>query len=392
MAAKRLAGGSATEVGSILLKQAVLSMRSGRFEQALIRLARGLRRLEHVRGKEAGAVRARIMVARAGVRFFQNQRVKSIRWARLAEREAKRSGARDALAQAYKTLDLAFKENGQLDKATYSPKALEIYEELGDLRNQALTLNNMGTLAQERSEWDEARDLYERSLMLFDRMGDRTTAGLAKYNIGQILSDQGRFEEAEPLLREVLRVWRAAGADADVAEARRELAKVFARTGRLESAIELLDAAREEQLATGQQGEVLSTDVRRIEVRLFEGESAAALTLIEEAEGLATTTDGGSVFLPALERLRGWAMLQMGQVDDATRILDQALDDAMRRGDDYEQALTLDALIAARSATRASTLDLVAQRAQQTKKLGLMSIPSFPVVCRTAPAEAGGVA
>lgn len=386
-AAKRYAGGSATAVGAIMLKQAVLSMRSGQFQKALVRIALALRRLEHARGKEAGAVRARVMVARAGVRFFQNQRVKAIRWARLAEKEAKRSGARDALAQAYKTLDVAFKENGQLEKAIYSPKALEIYQELGDLRNQAIILNNIGAQAQDRSEWDEARELYERSLMLFERMGDRTTAGLAKFNIGQILSDQGRYEEAEPLLREVLRVWRAAGADADVAEARRELGKIFARTDRLDAAADILDEARAEQLATGQQGEVLSTDVRRIEARLFARETDVALAAIDEATDLARSTDGGSVFLPMLERLRGWALLQMGRTDEATGLLEHAVVEAQRRGDDYEHALTLDALIVARSEAHQPTGELERERALLTKKLGIVAIPSFPLAPPAAPVE-----
>ena len=386
-AAKRYAGGSATAVGAIMLKQAVLSMRSGQFQKALVRIALALRRLEHARGKEAGAVRARVMVARAGVRFFQNQRVKAIRWARLAEKEAKRSGARDALAQAYKTLDVAFKENGQLEKAIYSPKALEIYQELGDLRNQAIILNNIGAQAQDRSEWDEARELYERSLMLFERMGDRTTAGLAKFNIGQILSDQGRYEEAEPLLREVLRVWRAAGADADVAEARRELGKIFARTDRLDAAADILDEARAEQLATGQQGEVLSTDVRRIEVRLFARETDVALAAIDEATDLARSTDGGSVFLPMLERLRACALLQMGRTDEATGLLEHAVVEAQRRGDDYEHALTLDALIVARSEAHQPTGELERERALLTKKLGIVAIPSFPLAPPAAPVE-----
>ncbi len=102
---------------SIALKQAVLSIRTGRYQQALIRIAHALRQLDGVRGRQAGAIRAHLMVTRASVRFHQNQRVECIRWCRLAEREAKRSGARDALAQVYKTLDVAYKENGEIAKA-----------------------------------------------------------------------------------------------------------------------------------------------------------------------------------------------------------------------------------------------------------------------------------
>ena len=63
--------------------------------------------------------------------------------------------------------------------------------------------------SQERSDWDEALDLYQRARDLFERTGDTGNASLAKYNIAEILDDQGRLDEAEPLLRDVIRVWRA---------------------------------------------------------------------------------------------------------------------------------------------------------------------------------------
>ncbi len=242
-----------------------------------------------------------------------------------------------------------------------------------------LTLNNMGTLAQDRSRWDEARQLYERSLALFERTGDRTTAGLAKYNIAQILSDQGRFEEAEPLLREVLRLWRAAGADADVAEARREMAKLMARTGRLETATRLLDAAREEQHRAGKPGEVLATDVIRAETSVFSADPEGALQTIDDACALARSTDGGGVFLVPLERLRGWALLQAGRPDEADAVLAASLAEAERRGDSFEAALALDGLVAVRSRRDSPTADLAIERSRLTKKLGIVTMPSFPV-------------
>ena len=90
----------------------------------------------------------------------------------------------------------------------YSDRALALYEELGDLRNQALILNNLGLLAQERSDWDEALDCISGRSTSWNT-GDRANACLAKYNIAEILSDQGRLDEAETLLREVIRVWRS---------------------------------------------------------------------------------------------------------------------------------------------------------------------------------------
>jgi class 3 adenylate cyclase/tetratricopeptide (TPR) repeat protein len=378
-AARRLVKTEPIGAAPLVAKQAMLSSRVGRYQQALIRLSRGLRLLEQLVGPSAAAARARLMVTYAGVRWEQNQRVDSIRWSRRAEQEAKKGDARDALAQAYKFLDLALKENGEIEKAIYSTEALAIFEELGDVRNQALMLNNLGVLAQERSQWDESRALYERSLALFELMGDRTTAGLAKFNIGEILSDQGHTDEAEPLLREALRVWRASGADADAADAKRELGKLLARREDFATARSLLDAAREEQLRVGKLGEVLSTDVRIAELLVMAGEADQAIAAINNAAREAATTEGGSVFRPMLERLRGWVALQTGRYDDATSTLYAALDAARERGDLYEMSLVLDALVALAQAREHATDEVIRERAELFSKLGIVKPPAFPI-------------
>ena len=81
----------------------------------------------------------------------------TILWCRRGEQEALKAGARDALAQAYQFLDPAFDETGQIEQAVYSASALEIYEELGDLWQQAITLNNMGVTAKALWRWADSR-------------------------------------------------------------------------------------------------------------------------------------------------------------------------------------------------------------------------------------------
>ena len=129
-------------------------------------------------------------------------------------------------------------------------KALEIYERLGDLAQQAITLNNMGVIAKERSSWIESRDLYDRARVLFEAIGDRAEESVAKFNIAEILSDQGRYDEAEGSCARSIRVWRASGAETDVAEGRRELGKAIGRRGDIETALGSLSDARVTQLAT----------------------------------------------------------------------------------------------------------------------------------------------
>ncbi len=377
-AARRLLGKDPVAETPLVIKQSIITSRTGRYRQTNARVNRGLRSLEGRRGPEAAAARARLMVINAGTRFLENRRVESIRWARRAERQARRSDAKDALAQSYKLLDMALKENGQVEKAVYSGRALALYEELGDLRSQALILNNLGIIAQERSHWDEALALYDRSLAIMEQTGDRTNAALAKYNIAEILSDQGRLDEAEVLLRDVLRVWRASGNEADVAEARRELGKSLARRGEFAAARELYEAALAEQLKTGKSGESLSTTVRVRELDVLSGLGSEALPGIDEALASTTSVEGGSVFVAPLRRLRGWALAQAGRISEAEDVLGAALSTARGREDRFEVVLLLDALVAIGRWRRADVTALEREWSAGKTALGIITLPPFP--------------
>ena len=383
-AARRLVKRDPVHVAPLAIKQATISTRTGQFRAASLRVSHALRALDDVRGQEAAAARARLMIVMAGTRLFQNRRIESIRLAREAEREAERADAKDALADAYRLLDLALKENGEIDKAVYSGQALALYEELGDLRGQAIVLNNLGLIAQELSDWDKALELYGRVLEIMDMIGDRANVSIAKYNVAEILDDQGRLDEAEVLLREVLRVWRASGNEADAAEARRELGKLFARRGEFDTARELLEAAHAEQTHDGKPGEALATAVRLSELEVMAGESTA-LARIETTAHVAKRTEGGSVFLPMLNRLEGWALAQAGQLQAGEARLAEALASARSRGDAYETALNLDAICVVGPPLGVDVTRLAAERAEYMEKLGIVRMPSFPLEVQRPP-------
>src|SRR6185369_8504668 len=230
-AARRLVEGDQARSGLLVVKQAMLSARSGRLPEALSRLSRALRPLEGKHGANITPALAKLTVTYAGVRYLQNRLTDSIAYAHEAIRLTKQVQARDVLAQAYQLLDLALTENGEIDKARYGALALAIFEELGDVRNQASTLNNLGLIAHARSEWDESRRLYERSIELFGAIGDREKVSLSKFNVAEILRDQGHFDDAEALLRDAIRTWRASGSELDVASANAELGILRARRG-----------------------------------------------------------------------------------------------------------------------------------------------------------------
>jgi len=386
-AARRLLGPGTADTGRLGLKQAKLSTRQGNYQTALRRVTGALKGLERVPGNEAAEHRARLYVWYGWIRFNQDRPKDTIVWCRRGELEALKAGARDALAQAYQFLDPAFDESGQIEEAVYSERALEIYEELGDLWQQAITLNNMGVTAKALSRWNESRTLYDRALRLFETTGDRTMGCLAKYNIAELLSDQGLYDEAEPLLREVVRIWRASGADTDAAEAQRELGKLLARRGDFQAARELLESARAAQVLAGQQSEVLTTDFRLSELLVLSGDSLAAMELAQKL--LPRSADlGATAVWPGLLRVHGWALLQVGRVLDARGRLEEAFAAALDRGDLFEECLALEGLrLASVVGGKLTGVDehLVEALGALRERLGIVGLPRIPLTGHTIP-------
>ena len=377
-AARRLLGPGSADLGRLALKQAKLSTRQGRYQTALRRVTRALKSLEGVPGDDAAGHRAFLYVWYGWIRFNQDRPQETILWCRRGEQEALKAGARDALAQAYQFLDPAFDETGQIEQAVYSARALEIYEELGDLWQQAITLNNMGVTAKALSRWNDSRMFYDRALRLFETTGDRTMGGGAKYNIAELLSDQGLYDDAESLLRDVLRVWRASGAETDAAEAKRELGKLMTRRGDVETARELLAAARLQQVHAGQQNEVLTTDFRLAELLVMAGANREALAFIDDLLPRSKIL-GASVLIPGLLRAGGLALIQSGRLDEAREQLDNARLLAQAGGDLFEMTLALQALVALAKVDGGPVGELEAELHELRERLGIVALPPLPL-------------
>src|SRR5207249_18897 len=70
---------------------------------------------------------------------------------------------RDALGRAYYILDIVLTDTGRVDEATNWKKALTIFEELGDLDQQAAVMENTGTNMYFMGRWSDSIELWERA-------------------------------------------------------------------------------------------------------------------------------------------------------------------------------------------------------------------------------------
>jgi predicted ATPase/class 3 adenylate cyclase len=378
-AALRLQHDGRVGEGRLLLKRARAHQESGRYIHALRSISRGLRALELTDGEEAARQRTQLAVGYASVRQEQGRYRDAIRWCRRAIGEATVAGDREALAQAYYLLDAAYVGIGKPDEARYSERALAIYSDLGDLWRQAVVLNNMGAFAYLEGRWEEALTLYERARDAWKKTGDEVNAAYGTGNIAEILSDRGSLEEAEALFRQALRVWKTADHRSTVASAISQLGRVASRAGRFEQAMQLFEEARSLARDVRAEGEVLETNARIAECLLLQGHAEEALALSLDALGRAKALGGVAAQSPMAHRVRAYALMQMGSLDEAAVALDQSLELARSRKATFEVALTLRALMDLAS-LRGEPAPSEAQESRPIlDQLGVVSVPEIPL-------------
>jgi tetratricopeptide (TPR) repeat protein len=234
---------------------------------------------------------------------------------------------------------------GDFQRATYAPRAAELFAELGDLCGQGMVLNHQGVCAQWRGDWQEAIARYEHSRDVYERAGSSVDAAREDANIAEVLSDQGRFDDAELHLREALRVSTAAGYHFDIALILGFLGRNCARAGRFADATLFLGSAREEFANTGCHGDVVRIDAWSAEALQLAGDAQGALVLADATLRTAKAGGGISPEVPMLERVRAEALWSQGENEAAGRALTASIDAARSRAADYELALAIDVLV-----------------------------------------------
>ena len=275
--------------------------------------------------------RARIEAQLGIISLWRGRPRESVDWFTRAIADGESVDATKALAHAFAGLDLAYHDLGDPARAVHSARALELYEELGDLVSQGGVLNNLGTIAYFGGRWDEALELYGQARAAWEQAGDTRSVSMASFNIGEILSAQGRLDEAEPLLREAERASRAAGGTTDIAESIIETALLEARRGNIARALERLEDARrllERDRRSGCDAARRRTHRRgaRTGGRARPRRRAGG----EDAGARAARTRGGERPLrPVLNRVLGQAHLLAGRVERAREALERAIAEAI---------------------------------------------------------------
>lgn len=337
--AVQLRGDNPIARANLLLKRARARMRSTAYSAALGDTTRGLRSLENLDGAEAAKARARIVSFKAVVRMTQDRPREALANAQEAARLARLTGEDEALARAYLILDWAYLVLGEPKKAVHGPESLEISLRIGDLDQAGFIMNNLGGMAYFDGRWDEAVTWYAESRKAFRRAGNDVGAAFAGANTGEVLVSQYRFDEAEPVLREAIRVLRASGSAKEATFAETQLARLLTERGEHDEAHNMLRRIHAEAEARGQTIITLEAALYLARLRVLQGDPGGALGVLESAEGAAGAD--AVVFASALARTRASALIAIGRLAEAKKVVEGGLAEARRQGLDYEEALLL---------------------------------------------------
>ncbi|NND04628.1 MAG: tetratricopeptide repeat protein, partial [Acidimicrobiia bacterium] len=234
----------------LLRKKAMLQVSTGDTELGRQLLDDALGRLEQAEDADAAEDKLETMIAIAGLHFREGDYTSTVDWCTRAAEVAGNDHPRE-LAHALYMRSAAYSHLPGMDGLEDGSKALAVFEELNDLVGQTNVLNNMGYDAYYRGAWDEAVDLWSRSIETGTQSGDIVRTASSIHNLGEIFLDQGHYADVEDRLNRALRIWQGAGFAIGVGIARANLARFFTRIGRLDVAGELLDTARDDFVDAG---------------------------------------------------------------------------------------------------------------------------------------------
>jgi len=333
-------------VAELWRKQARMHERRGRYALALGCATRGRRALRDVPHDERRDVTLARLEDVSGVARLRQGKAAAARThlsAAVAGLERTTDGR--ALAHASYSLAGALVELGEFDDAErLSTRALELYEQAGDLVGASTVLNNQGIDAYWTGDWQRAEQLLQAARSMRRELGDVALMAESELNLAELWSDQGHWEEAEQLLAFALAIFRAAPRPEGIGLATSDLGRLAARRGDLDRARALLAEAQARLESIGAAGLAYEVGVREAERLVLASQPDAALRAVAALRTRGREVPASHFYRSALARTEGWAAAQRGERERASGAFGEALALARTSGLRYDEVVTLDAI------------------------------------------------
>lgn len=348
-----------------------------RYRYAIRLLHEALSRLEPVNEDQAEHARVRLLAREAQFRSRQAHYADALAVSQQVIERAKRIGEVESLAIAYGVTDEVLWLLGRSQEANHLPMALQLYEELGDLRCVATALANLGGTAYFSGRWDEAREYLRRASEMALRVGDIAGVAVCEMNSGELLANQGHLEEAYAALRQAVRIAKGLGYVVIEMQSLTQFGRVASRQGLHDEAVAALERAIE--LGSGE-GLDAGVDAKcyLAQAWVFAGQPGKALDIIATVREQSHQAIAGTLTEVLLMRVEAMAVAAAGA--DAKRVeecIDEALASARQAGAPYDTAVLID--LRCRVGSPGTTSPALAdERDGLVRQLGIVGLPAVP--------------
>jgi tetratricopeptide (TPR) repeat protein len=223
---------------------------------------------------------------------------------------------------------------------SYFQQALEIKIEYGDRYEQASTLHQLGIVAQELREWEQARSYYQQALEICIEYGDRYSQAKTLHQLGIVAQELREREQARSYYQQALEICIEYGDRYSQAKTLHNLGVVAQEVGELSQARSYYQQALEILIEYGDRYSQASTlhQLGMVAQELREWEQArsyyrqALEIYIEYGDRYSQASTLHNLGMVAQE-LREW--------EQARSYYRQALEIYIEYGNRYEQASTL---------------------------------------------------
>ena len=136
------------------------------------------------------------------------------------------------MATSYHQLGILAQDRGDYDEAARQyQRALDINERLGDQAGMATSYGQLGILAQDRGDYEEAARQYQRALDIFERLGDQAGMASSYGQLGILAQDRGDYDEAARQYQRSLDTFERLGNQAGMATSYSQLGNLGADRG-----------------------------------------------------------------------------------------------------------------------------------------------------------------
>jgi tetratricopeptide (TPR) repeat protein len=227
---------------------------------------------------------------------------------------------------AHSRIGRLYRETGRLDDAmVHLEAALSLFEDAGDERGIASTVDDIGKLHWLRGDYQKALESTQRALTMRRKIGDRRSIALSLNNLGLVYQDSGQFKLALDAFEQALRIRREIGDLVGVSISLNNLGTVAQDQRDDPRALSLFLEAYEVAKETGDRNRIalVLTNLGETYNRL--GDPAKAIHYLKQAEDIADEL-GDKMGLAEAVRGLGKAYLAQREYTRARECTQRAVD------------------------------------------------------------------